>query len=324
MQIILDSRGLQLSVRNNCFSITLGTETRIIHPKRISSFLVTAPCRISSPALVLAAENQIQVVICNNYGRPEARIWSPRFLNTSALRRKHYRFCESIASLQWAETIIRSKIEGQQDNLRYLADRKTSLTKDVSTAIQKIDFQLSAFSAATYTELVKGKKQLLFREAYAASVYWQLIGTKLPEPFMFSNRVKKKPADPFNSCINYLYGILRNQVETAILSYGLDPALGIMHRDGYCMPSLVFDLMEPFRPVMDKLLLTSILKQQLTPGLIMSSTGTPRITKEGRHMLIDMFTDKLHSRTTMNSTTGTLNNLILNEVKLLTETIRKV
>lgn len=323
MQIVLDTRGLELSVRNRCFSILAGTEKRIIHPQRISSFLITAPCRISSPALVLAAENEIQVVICNNYGKPEARIWSPQFLNSSGLRRKQYRFCEQNEALQWAERIIRLKIAGQQENLRYLADRKTSLSVKVATAVQKINSQLSTFKAEEQPEITYGKKQLLFREAYAAAVYWQIIGVKLPEPFTFSNRVKKKPADAFNACINYLYGVLRNQVETAILSYGLDPALGIMHRDGYCMPSLVFDMMEPFRPAMDRLLLTASLQGQLPAELLMSENGQPRITKAGRHKLIELFVEKLHSRNSLNGQTGTLNNLLLNEVRLLTETIKK-
>ena len=204
-----------------------------------------------------------------------------------------------------------------------MAGRKTSLSTDVVAAIKKTDIQLEAFSAIQQPDLITGKKQLLFREAYAAAAYWQLIGTLLPMPFTFCNRVKRKPTDAFNACINYLYGMLRNHVEAAVLCYGLDPALGIMHRDGYCMPSLVFDLMEPFRPITDRLLLTAILQQQLPTNLLMGENGMPRITKEGRHKLIELFMHKLHETTTLKGTTATLNNLVLNEVKLLTETIRK-
>lgn len=324
MQIILDTRGLQLSVRNACFAISAGSETRIVHPRRVDSFLVTAPCRISSPALVLAAENQIPVVICNGSGKPEARLWSPRFLNTSALRRQQYRFCEKHEALQWAERIIRAKIAGQQDNLLFMAGRKTSLVGAAAEAVGKIDAQLATFSAGQHTDLATGKKQLLFREAYAAAMYWQLVGTRLPEPFAFDKRVKRNPADAFNACINYLYGMLRNQAETAVLSYGLDPALGIMHRDGYCMPSLVFDIMEPYRPVVDRLLLAAVLQGQLPADLMMGENGKPRINKDGRHKLIEMFVQKLHARATLNGIAATLNNHLLNEAKLLAETIRKV
>jgi len=55
MQIVLDTRGMQMSVRNNCFLFETEADSRIVHPSRIGSILITAACRISSPALILAA-----------------------------------------------------------------------------------------------------------------------------------------------------------------------------------------------------------------------------------------------------------------------------
>jgi len=322
MQIILDTRGLQLSVRNRCFLIESGAESRIIHPQRISSFLITAPCRISSPALVLAVENGIQVVVCNSCGKPEARVWSPRFLNTSALRRMQYKFCESYLSVEWAERIIRLKITGQCSNLTYIASRKTSFKDAAVEAVEKVKNQLSSLLLNPETEILNAKKHILYCEAFSAAVYWQAAGSALPVPWHFENRVKRNPVDAFNSCINYLYGVLRNQVETSVLSLGLDPALGVMHRDGYRMPSLVFDLMEPFRPVMDKILFKAILESVIPDDIIAIEENKASITKNGRKKLIALFIEKLHSRMTLGDTTTTLNNLILHQVKYLTEQIR--
>ena len=164
---------------------------------------------------------------------------------------------------------------------------------------------------------------MLFIEAYAASQYWQLLGKFLPAPFQFTNRVKKKPSDGFNACINYLYGMLRNQVETALLSIGLDPALGIMHRDGYKLPSLVFDLMEPFRPVIDRLLLTAILQGAFAEDSVQIKDDSLLITKVGRKQIIELFVKKLHTRTWYRGTLTTLNNHILTEAKQLANTIKE-
>ncbi len=324
MQIVLDTRGLQFSVRNQCFLIEVEKESRIIHPQRISSILITMPCRISSPALILAAENQIPVVFCNNYGKPLARIWSPRFLNTSTLRRKQYVYTINEKAIFWIEEIIKLKIQGQIDNLWFVAGRKTSLKPQVEKAEQDIAFQLSKFNATSTNDRIKNKKLLLFCEAYAAAQYWQLIGIKLPSLFMFGNRVKREPNDAFNACINYLYGMLRNQVETAILSIGLDPALGVMHRDGYCLPSLVFDIMEPFRPIIDRVLLTAALQNQFKDDIIILSENKLRISKPGRKQLLELFINKLHSRISYRGVTTTLQNHILTEVKLLADKIKQV
>ena len=321
MQIVLDTRGLQFSVRNKCFLIEAETESRIIHPSRVSSVLITAPCRISSPALVLAAQSEIPVIICNNFGKPEARIWSPRFINISTLRRKQYLFTADMKALKWAYNIILTKIDGQKSNLGFISDRKPSLASDVEKALGEIENQLSRVQFSENGDPMVTKKSLLFVEAFTASRYWQLIGLKLPEPWNFTNRVKKKPSDPFNASVNYLYGMLRNQVETAILSMGLDPALGIMHRDGYKMPSLVFDLMEPFRPMVDRILVDSLLSGALT-GEIREGTGTATlISKSGRKQLISLFNAKLKERIRFRESVTTRQNHILTEVRYLKERI---
>jgi CRISPR-associated protein Cas1 len=321
MQIVLDTRGLQFSVRNKCFLIEAENESRIIHPSRVSSVLITAPCRISSPALVLASESEIPVIICNNCGKPEARIWSPRFFNISTLRRKQYLFSVHVKALDWAYNVILKKIDGQTNNLAFMSDRKPSIVTDIEKALREIEAQTSRIQFSENGDPLVTKKTLLFVEAFAASRYWQLIGLKLPEPWNFSNRVKKNPTDPYNASVNYLYGMLRNQVETSVLSIGLDPALGIMHRDGYKMPSLVFDLMEPFRPIVDRILIDSLLNGEF-PGKILEVSGDVRlISKSGRKQLILLFNSKLKERIKFRESVTTLQNHILTEVRYLKERI---
>jgi CRISPR-associated protein Cas1 len=314
-----------MSVRNFCFVISdeKENESRIIHPNRVSSFLITSPSRISTPALILASEYQIPVILCNQTGRPVVRMWSSAFLNTSLLRRRQYHFCESIQSMHWASGIIHDKVKGQTENLRYLAGRKPAMARQVNEALDRIAVQDSRLDLETAANIAEAKKRLLSFEAYAAAHYWQLAGTRLPLPYLFTGRVKRNPEDAFNACINYLYGMLRNNVETAILSFGLDPALGIMHRDGYRMPSLVFDMMEPFRPVMDKLLFTAILNKTLPDEMMDRKAALPRITKEGRKALIQHFNNRLHTRAALPGKSLLLNNLILSEVKQLTDKIKK-
>lgn len=323
MQIVIDTRGLQMSVRNSCFLFETEAESRIIHPQRVSSILIVSACRISSPALMLAATNQIPVIFCDPCGHPTARIWSPMFINTSALRKGQYRFSVSTNSMNWAADIIKLKVHGQTDNLKYLANRKLTLGTEIDASLHAIEKVAQQYLGQNMDDPIAYKKQVLFYEAYAASQYWKILGSSLPEPYRFSNRVKRFPNDGFNASINYLYGMLRNQVETAILSIGLDPALGIMHRDGYKMPSLVFDLMEPFRPHIDRLLLMAFMQGEIDIKCFEQGEKRHIITKTGRKTLIDMFMKKLHSRTLYRESSTTLANHILTEAKHLSSLIKK-
>lgn len=80
-------------------------------------------------------------------------------------------------------------------------------------------------------------------EGQAASYYWgQLYGSE----FMRS-RERKSP----NAQLNYGYAILRSVVARALTASGLHPSFGIFHRNKYNAFCLADDIMEPYRPFVD-------------------------------------------------------------------------
>ncbi len=322
MQIVLDTYGLNLSVKNKCFFIAKGNEKRMVHPSRVNSFLVTMPCRISSTAIILAASNQIAITICSSCGFPEAKLWSPRFANTSALRRNQYAFTSGMGACKWSKRIIKIKLSNQINNLKFVADRKPGLKDEAIKAISEINKTLVKIDSLANSEN-DWLKALRYFEAYAANNYWKTIGTKLPEPFLFIHRLKRNPTDHFNTSINYLYAMLRNHVETGVLSFGLDPALGCMHRDGYNLPSLVFDLMEPFRPITDRLLIEAILSGKLKNIAEPNENEIIWLTKPGRRKLIQLFNDQLQRTMLYENSKTTLLNHILVEIKQLTNEVKE-
>ena len=65
--------------------------------------------------------------------------------------------------------------------------------------------------------------------------------------------------------LNYGYAVLESQVRIAIAEAGLDPTIGYLH---VCQPgrqALVYDLMEPYRPQVDREVLALIRSQAFTP-----------------------------------------------------------
>jgi CRISP-associated protein Cas1 len=60
---------------------------------------------------------------------------------------------------------------------------------------------------------------------------------------------------PFNAALNYLYAVTEHLLELACQVRGLDPACAVLHADQQNRPSLVYDLIEPLRPVIDLKLL---------------------------------------------------------------------
>lgn len=83
------------------------------------------------------------------------------------------------------------------------------------------------------------------REGHAAKVYFnELFGKTF-------SRETQKETDVINAGLNYGYAIMRAQLARIISGYGLNPLLGIFHKNEYNQFNLVDDLMEPFRQIVD-------------------------------------------------------------------------
>jgi CRISPR-associated endonuclease Cas1 len=66
--------------------------------------------------------------------------------------------------------------------------------------------------------------------------------------------------------LNYAYAVLESEVRAQVLAAGLDPTIGYLHGSYRGKHALVFDLMEPLRPVVDRSVLQSVQDRALEPG----------------------------------------------------------
>lgn len=69
-----------------------------------------------------------------------------------------------------------------------------------------------------------------------------------------------------NAMLNYGYALLISEVHTAVVASGFDPSIGIVHKRHKNPIPLVYDLMEPLRPVVDRFILEFALSHTFTPG----------------------------------------------------------
>ncbi len=84
-------------------------------------------------------------------------------------------------------------------------------------------------------------------EARAAVYYWAN---------MFDNFTRDRDGLPPNNLLNYGYAILRAIVARGLVGSGLLPTLGIHHHNRYNAYCLADDIMEPYRPYVDKLVVS--------------------------------------------------------------------
>ncbi len=88
-------------------------------------------------------------------------------------------------------------------------------------------------------------------EGNCAKRYWQLFFPAIG--WSATSRDRKENTAP-NQMLNYGYTVLGALCHRSLLVHGLSPTLGVKHTTRYKSTPLVFDLMEPFRPVVDMML----------------------------------------------------------------------
>jgi len=110
-------------------------------------------------------------------------------------------------------------------------------------------------------------------EAKGAAYYWKHI---FPD-FLEFRRERYGP--PPNNLLNYGYAILRAVVARSLVSSGLLPTLGIFHKNQYNAYCLADDIMEPYRPFVDKVVVHIVRMNgkflELTPSMKKDLLGVP-------------------------------------------------
>lgn len=98
-------------------------------------------------------------------------------------------------------------------------------------------------------------------EGRAAAYYWKNLFTEI------KNFSRDQDGDGVNSLLNYGYAILRAVIARSLVSSGLLPTLGIHHSNKYNAYCLADDIMEPYRPLVDMVVIDIIRNHKLSPEI---------------------------------------------------------
>lgn len=130
-------------------------------------------------------------------------------------------------------------------------------------------------------------------EGSAGRGYFGCLGRLVPEAFRFEGRSRQPARDPFNAMLNYAYGVLYGMVERACILAGLDPCLGFLHADNYGKPSLVFDLIEPFRILGDRAVVLLFTGRRAQAAWFEEVPGGVALSKDGRAGFLSSFNERM-------------------------------
>lgn len=293
MIIELTTHGSSIHRRRERFVIkTPDQKDAEIPAEKTDTILVSSNAMISTSAIRLCIERQIQLVITSWSGKPLARIWSSALGRQTQIRRQQYLNADTKFAFSLTKKLLSEKLSKQRQVLTTL--RQNRKQEQLRTKLH----DAASFIADTET-VIKIKpyqkhyaQQFLGHEGSCATLYFQMISACLAKKWQFKKRTQNPGLDEFNVALNYMYGLTYSSVEKVIILCGLDPNSGFYHKDHYGKPTLAYDLIEPCRPVIDRVLLSLFNRKIVNDGWFskdLTVTASMQLSKTGRTSLISSY-----------------------------------
>lgn len=230
----------------------------------LGCIVITGNVLMSPALLARCADDGRNVVWLDMQGRFRARL-EGRTTGNVLLRRQQYATCDNPTPCL---ALARAFVAGKLHNLRFVLRRSerdsshTSTRQALRNASEAVATLITTLPQADHLDAVRGIEGAASQVYF--SVFPQMIRSQ-KEHFAFDGRNRRPPRDPMNALLSFLYALLLTDCIGALESVGLDPQVGFLHAIRPGKPALALDLMEEFRPVVDRLALTLVNRQQIRP-----------------------------------------------------------
>ncbi|WP_418791972.1 CRISPR-associated endonuclease Cas1 [Phosphitispora sp. TUW77] len=220
---------------------------------------------LSSDVIRECMEHGIQINFLSGSGKPYAKLSSPNLTGTVITRREQILAYIDKRGVILGKTLVEGKLKNQANLLKYFSKYRKSTGKEIYqeivSGIEKICNIQTELKTVGGNCIDEVRGALLSIEGRGANTYWNILRLILEGRIDFPGREHRGTIDPFNSLLNYGYGILYQQVWGAVLLAGLEPFAGFLHVDRPGKPSLILDLVEEFRqPVVDRTVVAMVNK----------------------------------------------------------------
>lgn len=207
------------------YMVVRGEKTTKIHLNEIGMLMVESTAvSMTSYLLSELMKNKIKVVFCDEKRNP----------------------CSELVSYYGSHDTsskIRKQIEWTKD------DKDHIWTEIVSEKIKQQALMLQRYQKEEANMLFEYMEEVEFgditnREGHAAKVYFNTL---------FGKKFTRTDENPINAALNYGYGIILSIFNREIVSSGYLTQIGLFHDNMFNQFNLSSDLMEPFRPLVDQL-----------------------------------------------------------------------
>ena len=292
MEVVLNTFGTSLIKENGQLVVLHPEGKQIIPIDKLSTITISKGARISSDAALLAIEHEVDILFVDEVGKPKGRVWSVQFGSISTIRRKQLDFTFTTDAINWIKEILINKLDNQIALIYSLApinwEHQRVLDKTIAT-ISDYKEKIKSVKGEVISDIAPSLRGW---EGVASRRYFEVLNMILPDNYRSSGRSQHPATDIFNCLLNYGYGMLYGKIEGELIKVGLDPYVGVMHREDYNRPVLVFDIIEKYRVWIDFVVMKLLMQNAVNEDCYsIRDDGTYWLESLGRRILIQSVND---------------------------------
>ncbi len=208
---------------------------------------------ISSDAIRLCMNKNISIDFIDYNGRPYAMLYQP-YANNAKLGLAQLKAFDSGKAATLAQDFVMSKLKNQANLMKYFGKSRSAASlkeghTDYKQLAQNIeDILANELYQLDTSDYEQFRNYLFSIEARAAKQYWQGVRQLLDGHADFAGRTRRGATDLVNCMLNYGYGIMYSRIWEAVIKSRLNPHISYLHAFQNNKPTLVYDLIEQFRP----------------------------------------------------------------------------
>lgn len=288
MQLVINTYGSYLQKNGDCFKVKTDDNVFEVSCKKVSSILISTAAYITTDAIKMAMENNIDIVFIDEFGDPYGRVWHPKLGSTTLIRRRQLEIAETEDGLMLALEWVKSKFNNQIELLKRLRQTRPHRSAEITSYIEKLEKVSEGLNNLGGT-IDECRSTIMGIEGSGGRIYFEALSSLMPDRFKFDGRSRNPAKDEFNALLNYAYGVLYSLVEKACIIAGLDPYVGFIHTDHYNKKSLVFDLIENYRIWADEVVVNLFAGRKVKVEHFEAIPNGFTLNKEGKAALLTDF-----------------------------------
>jgi len=259
--IHITEAGTRISKSGDQFKITKRDgDTTALPSRQVGQLVLHSYAQISTQAIYFCADQEVGLHFISGGGRYLGS-FDTRQGSIQRRIRQYDALSQPEVCLQLARQLVVCRGQSQR---KFLMRGQRGLEQAHGTLEQAIDQMQRILKQVPQAE---SATSLLGLEGNLAALYFgalpHLIADNVAADFQFDGRNRRPPKDRINAMLSFGYALLLKDVMNAILTVGLEPALGFYHQPRTQAPPLALDLMEIFRvPLVDMPVMASVNRNQ--------------------------------------------------------------